>query len=218
MALADRIGRAGYASQPASQRASLATPWGSYVRGDLSIVSTSNLPVEAQIDVANFSVALFASQITRLSYAETSLSVLLSGLAPALSRTELRAPARNVLFPLCHTLRTICRRHAPGKSSRNLSDDNRLTSVPSAIIVSAAGRATRASSLGERVSRNAHSFYRCRLPRDAPEAGSRSSAASPSPCSFLSNFLFAFSAAARSRFSITNTSADAPRRVAIARA
>lgn len=51
-----------------------ATPWGSYVRGDLSIVSTSNLPAAAQIDVANFSAALFASQITRLSYAESSLS------------------------------------------------------------------------------------------------------------------------------------------------
>lgn len=59
--------------------ASPTTPWGSYVRGDLSIVSSSNLPVEGQIDVTNFSVALFASQITRLSYAETSLFSLGSG-------------------------------------------------------------------------------------------------------------------------------------------
>lgn len=57
------------------RRRQLATPWGSYVRGDLSIVSTSNLPAEAQIDVANFSAALFASQITRLSYAESCLSL-----------------------------------------------------------------------------------------------------------------------------------------------
>lgn len=55
-----------------------ATPWGSYVRGDLSIVSTSNLPAEAQIDVANFSAALFASQITRLSYAQSSLLISFS--------------------------------------------------------------------------------------------------------------------------------------------
>lgn len=62
----------------------LATPWGSYVRGDLSIVSTSNLPAEAQIDVANFSAALFASQITRLSYAQSSLLIFLC-LSPARS-------------------------------------------------------------------------------------------------------------------------------------
>lgn len=64
------------------QRQLFTTPWDSYVKGDLSIVSTSNLPAEAQIDVANFSVALFASQITRLSYAKSSLSRSLS-LSPA---------------------------------------------------------------------------------------------------------------------------------------
>lgn len=62
----------------AAKRQLLATPRDSYVKGDLSIVSTSNLPAEAQIDVANFSAALFASQITRLSYAKSSLSRSLS--------------------------------------------------------------------------------------------------------------------------------------------
>jgi len=66
-------GRHGAAATAATAR-QLAIPWGSYVRGDLSIVSTSNLSAEAQIDVANFSAALFASQITRLSYAESSRS------------------------------------------------------------------------------------------------------------------------------------------------
>lgn len=93
--LADRIGSSGFAIQT-SQNQPRHPPWGSYVRGDLSIVSTSNLPVEGQIDVANFSVALFASQITRLSYAESSL--FLSDWPGPLSETS-RPAEENVLFP-----------------------------------------------------------------------------------------------------------------------
>lgn len=60
-------------------------PQGAHTFGaDLSIVSTWNLSV--QIDVANFSVALFASQITRLSYAKSSLiSSVISRALSALS-------------------------------------------------------------------------------------------------------------------------------------
>lgn len=94
------------------------TPWGSYVRADLSIVSSSNLPVEGQIDVTNFSVALFASQITRLSYAETSLFSLGSGRIRCFISPDSRRDAAK-----------ICRWHASGNSFRDPSNDNRLTPV-----------------------------------------------------------------------------------------
>lgn len=87
---ADRIGGFREREKQCKQQL-LATPWDSYVKGDLSIVSTSNLPAEAQIDVANFSVALFASQITRLSYAKSSVSR-----SPSLS------PARAMLIVSDH--------------------------------------------------------------------------------------------------------------------
>lgn len=86
-----QIESAGFEREKQCKQQLLATPWDSYVKGDLSIVSTSNLPAEAQIDVANFSVALFASQITRLSYAKSSLSR-----SPSLS------PARSMLIVSDH--------------------------------------------------------------------------------------------------------------------
>lgn len=73
--------------------------------GDLSIVSSSNLPAEGQIDVTNFSVALFASQITRLSYAETSLFSLGSGRIRCFISPDSRRGAAK-----------ICRWHASGKN------------------------------------------------------------------------------------------------------
>lgn len=93
------------AAAAAATARQLATPWGSYVRGDLSIVSTSNLPAEAQIDVANFSAALFASQITRLSYTQSSLLIFLSlsfsgpVRADRIGSRGMPAVEKDVLFP-----------------------------------------------------------------------------------------------------------------------
>jgi len=79
------------------------------------IVSTSNLPAEAQIDVANFSAALFASQITRLSYAQSSLLISLSFSGPAradrIGSRGIPAVEKNVLFPPSSGIRRRCQKY-----------------------------------------------------------------------------------------------------------
>ena len=134
--LADRIGSSGLchpnqpeptSPPPSAHLPSSPPPWGSYVRGDLSIVSTSNLPVEGQIDVANFSVALFASQITRLSYAESSL--FLSDWPGAAIRNEQTGRRKCFISSMAYAS-VICRWHASGKEFFAIArNDNRLTSV-----------------------------------------------------------------------------------------